>query len=787
MTWPFENDTGAVVKKLAKRSLQSEKRRDLMVVIAVALAAFLLCFAGTLAISVLQIQSDQVMDTYEAVYTDVSEQDVKALRDLPEAARVGEYYLIGEEHSPRGFSASFVYGDADLIYIARRQMELTTGRMPEAADEIVVSESWLSAYAPALKPGEAVTLDTETFKGDFTVCGIMDALLDENAGTYPFLISKSALRESNGYRADGYRAYVHLLNDTQLDRDQIETYCRQAAKDRGLPMPGFNSAYFRYAEKTASFEQAPVLALLAGVVLIGAYIVIQSIFRISIQDKIQSYGQLRTIGATRRQIKRMVKKEGRKLGGIGISAGTVLGVCCSFLLFPDGFQLLRYAAVMLLSALICWFMTAFSIRRPVRIAAGISPIEAVRFTPEQKRVSRSRKTPAKLNPLSLGVMNFRRDRKKTVSIAASLSLGAIALLVVSSMLLVMSPEKKARQYFPDGDYKVYIDSERKHSDILKDGNPLTQELKQELLSIDGVQDIIVKRRSSHAQFSTPDSVGSGMCDILTEQNLKEVEQALVAGTMPADGHSIVLAEGMAEDMTVGATLELSLGEKTGPVTVSGLFDLGRLHEGHKKLGLDGSMLYATEALFKELLPGIENYDYSWSIVSDPKKAQSVEAALKSIAAGRADIGVDSIAVRRDYLKYQNTMVFGGMKAVSWLIFLFGVVNLINTTLSNQLSRKRENRILRSVGLTPKQLYAMIVSEGLCHALSAMLATLIVGLPIAVCVCRLTGIAAYGGEIIAYQFPFPEMGLFLMVLFALEFLLSLWTSRKQERQPIAEQI
>ena len=36
MTWPFENDTSAITKKLAKKSLQSEKRRNLMMVIAVA-------------------------------------------------------------------------------------------------------------------------------------------------------------------------------------------------------------------------------------------------------------------------------------------------------------------------------------------------------------------------------------------------------------------------------------------------------------------------------------------------------------------------------------------------------------------------------------------------------------------------------------------------------------------------------------------------------------------------------------------------------------------------------
>ncbi len=41
MTWPFENDTSAITKKLAKKSVHSERRRNLMVVIAVALAAFL--------------------------------------------------------------------------------------------------------------------------------------------------------------------------------------------------------------------------------------------------------------------------------------------------------------------------------------------------------------------------------------------------------------------------------------------------------------------------------------------------------------------------------------------------------------------------------------------------------------------------------------------------------------------------------------------------------------------------------------------------------------------------
>ena len=69
MTVPFENDTGNIVRKLARKSLKSEKRRNLMVVIAVALASCLICFSIVMALSTRQIEKNHVEDTYEAVYT----------------------------------------------------------------------------------------------------------------------------------------------------------------------------------------------------------------------------------------------------------------------------------------------------------------------------------------------------------------------------------------------------------------------------------------------------------------------------------------------------------------------------------------------------------------------------------------------------------------------------------------------------------------------------------------------------------------------------------------------
>ena len=788
MVWPFENDTSAITKKLAKKSLQSEKRRNLMVVIAVALAAFLICFTGIVSTSLTQMQRNQVVDTYEAVWLGVEENDIETLKGLPEFERVGGYYMLGEELSEQGYHASYVYCDAQMMEIAKAQMELLEGRVPEKANEVVVSEYFLSTYGNNAKIGDTVTLDTESFHGDYVVTGITDSVNEKEANTCAIILSNAALTEWKGFDPTGYRAYVHFKNSDQLGEELMTSYCREIAEEYQLPMPKMNSKYFAYASKSFDF------ALMAGVialVLIGGYIVIQSIFRISINDKIRSYGQLRTIGATPKQIKRIVKREGRKLGSIGILIGTVLGVCGGFLLFSKGFNAVSYVTTVILTLISSWIMVSISIRKPVKIAAGISPIEAVRFTPAQKDI-RSRKKNIKLNPVSMGIANFKRDRKKTISIVASLSIGGILLMVVSSIVLVRSPEQIARLYFPDSDYKIYLQD--LSEEMLVKGNPLNEELKQEVLSIDGVTDIIVARQSLYASIKTDVNQNSGICDTLTGQNYAMIEAALTAGTMPTDSHSIVIHDKIVahfEDMGVGSTVEFSSvdGKKSIPVTISGVFSTSKMPViyGHGRAHTDGSVFFAPKDLFRELHPEITTFDYSWSIVSDPKKDETVKAELKNIVAEHSNLALDEIDTAIAAEKSQNSVAFGSMQVLSWLVFLFGVINLINTTLSNQMSRKQENSVLRSIGLTQKQLCKMNICEGLCYAFFATLAILIVGLPISVVVSREMGSATLHGKVVPYQFPVLEMGLFILVLFGMELILSVWTIRRRKKQSLIEQM
>ena len=127
----------------------------------------------------------------------------------------------------------------------------------------------------------------------------------------------------------------------------------------------------------------------------------------------------------------------------------------------------------------------------------------------------------------------------------------------------------------------------------------------------------------------------------------------------------------------------------------------------------------------------------------------------------------------------NTIYFV-LQVISILIFLFGVINLINTTLSNQLFRRREYSVLRSIGLTEKQLYKVIIGEGMCYSILSICMTLLIGTPIAMLICRQMSISCYG-KVVEYSFPIFYMGIYVLVLLLIQVILSIYQIREQKKK------
>lgn len=71
------------------------------------------------------------------------------------------------------------------------------------------------------------------------------------------------------------------------------------------------------------------------------------------------------------------------------------------------------------------------------------------------------------------------------------------------------------------------------------------------------------------------------------------------------------------------------------------------------------------------------------------------------------------------------LLLGGV--LSFIVGLVGVLNFLNTILTGILTRRRELAMLQSIGMTGRQLKAMLIWEGLYHALGAVTVSIILSL------------------------------------------------------------
>ena len=137
--------------------------------------------------------------------------------------------------------------------------------------------------------------------------------------------------------------------------------------------------------------------------VITGYLLIHNIFEISVVQEIKKYGLLRTIGTTGKQIKRIIYKQAFWLSIVGISIGLILGYMVGILMLPWVLNFMKgeyhnlsvnlkfnpiiFIVAGIFSAITVWV----SIKKPFKIAATISPIEASRYYEKNNNHIRSRK------------------------------------------------------------------------------------------------------------------------------------------------------------------------------------------------------------------------------------------------------------------------------------------------------------------------------------------------------------------------------------------------------------
>ena len=792
MTWPFENDTSAITKKLAKESLKSEKRRNLMIIIAISLATFLMSMCGTLFFAFQESQNN--MATFQASYDNLTEDKIEKLRHQPEIEMVASLYNLGEIKMPEGYSLYLAYMDDAACYIARNQFTLKDGTMPSKENEIAVDREMVNKYFSNTAIGDKISFQINGKSQDFVISGITESST-ESQGNYSCYISKSFVENSSNYNPAKYQSYVCFADADSTSKEILKERIASIGKEIGAD---YSLSFLFFRENMGlSFENILTFVSLSVLVLFAGITVIQSIFRISINEKIRNFGQLRTLGTTALQIKKMINYESRYLSWLGIPPGIVLGAIVGTVLgsneFSSGFSPINIPFVMIGVSIICTLMVKLSVRKPLKIAATTSPIEAVRYIAYRNAPMQSRKHNKKISPYSLALLNLGRDKKKTASTLLSLIFGGLLLFISASAAVSNTPEQFVREKFfvNGGSFRIYLSEESVGKNEIN--NPLNESLREELLNTKGIQKIIPLRDSvGMCHYSINGNATEGMCDIIsvqsTEGNFSFVEQHLIDGQMPKNQFEVLLTDGYMElGVTKGTPIKITNSGEEIECIVSGFFDKSFVGTENGTDAIDPANLIITQELAQQLFTNTENFAYSWEIITDKTYNDEIESAIQQkITSKEKGLSICSYNDVVEYMESSMNLLFGSLQMLSLLILLFGIINLINMTLSNHQARKQEISTLRSVGLSLKQLYRSLITEGLLYVLVSFGIVLLVGIPIAIPVSKAVGIL-FGMPNLSYQFPTMQIGGYLLILILLQLILSVWEIRDLKKRSLTEQM
>ena len=792
MTWPFENDTSAITKKLAKESLKSEKRRNFMIIIAISLAAFLMSMCGTLFFAFQESQNN--MATFQASYDNLTEDKIEKLRHQPEIEMVASLYNLGEIKMPEGYSLYLAYMDDAACYIARNQFTLKDGTMPSKENEIAVDREMVNKFFSNTAIGDKISFQINGKSQDFVISGITESST-ESQGNYSCYISKSFVENSSNYNPAKYQSYVCFADADSTSKEILKERIASIGKEIGAD---YSLSFLFFRENMGlSFENILTFVSLSVLVLFAGITVIQSIFRISINEKIRNFGQLRTLGTTALQIKKMINYESRYLSWLGIPPGIVLGAIVGTVLgsneFSSGFSPINIPFVMIGVSIICTLMVKLSVRKPLKIAATTSPIEAVRYIAYRNAPMQSRKHNKKISPYSLALLNLGRDKKKTASTLLSLIFGGLLLFISASAAVSNTPEQFVREKFfvNGGSFRIYLSEESVGKN--EANNSLNESLREELLNTKGIQKIIPLRDSvGMCHYSINGNVTEGMCDIISDQstegNFSFVEQHLIDGQMPKNQFEVLLTDGYMElGVTKGTPIKITNSGEEIECIVSGFFDKSFVGTENGTDAIDPANLIITQELAQQLFPNTENFAYSWEIITDKTYNDEIESAIQQkITSKEKGLSICSYNDVVEYMESSMNLLFGSLQMLSLLILLFGIINLINMTLSNHQARKQEISTLRSVGLSLKQLYRSLITEGLLYVLVSFGIVLLVGIPIAIPVSKAVGIL-FGMPNLSYQFPTMQIGGYLLILILLQLILSVWEIRDLKKRSLTEQM
>ncbi len=769
-----------VVSEIAGTTYKANKKRNLLTVFAIILTTFLIAVVMAIGVSYWNtITERQIrmegMD-YDIELSEPREDQAEEIRSMDnvEYAGIAVKCAVLKQYQDKSLDKIRVYWLDETCWKKQTipALESYEGSYPQEENEIMLGMNTLKAMGiqnPEIGMKLPITYSTladdsneELLENEFVLSGWYTDYSGDKRG----YISEGFFKATGVKQTDFTQGTlkITLKNPFYSEKDIIEM-------QNAIDLDGNQLIDADYDTISNFCKIVAGLIIMLFMIFASGYLFIYNTLYISISKDIRYYGQLKTIGMTSVQLKRVVRLQAVWNAMAGIPIGLIAAVAVTKAVIPQLLHIVNpvFSAsdivpvnvwVFLIAGGFAFFTNWISSEKPAKLAGNCSPIEAIRYIKAAgKRANRKRESGGLY---SMALQNMFRDKKQAAIIFLSFMIALSVFLVIN----VIIRENDAKVVLNE----VYAyDIQFKNETTLDDDRRqlITDDMISRIKNIEGVKSVrkvtsteavvpyqkdvygiyyeeLYQSRYSPGNYEEdmelyqrePDcvrfnprfiSVDEKGFEVLNENlgnilNKNDFEEGIIAVAIKT------FTEG--DNGMTGKTVRFSLPDGKEPdreytiqiAAVGDIYSNPAYFSGGYSPDLIVSEKYAKELLgepFTELID--VEYEEAFS--------KETEQKVKWFFGDDKQISYDSKLERYSEMKDSETQVKVLGNSLGFIIGLLAVLNYFNMMAASVQNRSKEFAALESIGMTTKQIKKTLRMEGLGYAVISIVISFIAGIPV----------------------------------------------------------
>lgn len=493
-----------MIRNIASKLYHADRRRNITAIVAIALSAMMVVvvFSTIISITTLTRRNQQMLFGSQAEGAYFLSNDIwyELLRDSGCFDEVTYVVYMGTYETDMSPST----GDC-LIYTDEKTAgwnfnEVVEGRWPQKDGEIAVDEHFVESHGGDVHVGDVIQIRLRTVEQeveqDAVVSGICTAN-DELDEARVYVSEEFFISYLCSYKVQTYCRFENgKYTSEDLENILQESVSRECER-RGLEpwkcetLAMVNPA----ADDKLSVGMTALLGGLVSITVICAGLMVYTIYYISSVKNVVQYGQLKLIGVTERQIRRIVRRHAIRQYATGLPIGCLTGVLFGYVLMPvlasyaglGGKQsLMLKPAYFLYAAALSFIVVYVGTNKPVRVLSQTPPVHTVGFTDSRKEKA-GRVHSVRFTPGRFARKNIRKRRKKTTLVVISVSIVMLIFVMTMNIIHSMNVDAFIAQFNLFADIEIATDQMLRFMDTSGTENvqAIPRELRMELEKVSG--------------------------------------------------------------------------------------------------------------------------------------------------------------------------------------------------------------------------------------------------------------------------------------------------------------